>query len=300
MRRSLAAFLVLASVASLAAFAAAEELENGIHFAAFDGTEGVKGARVARHDGGHVILTKWLGRSFGTATMRSVSNNNTTYFLQLKGVGPLAKPAEDVRLAAVIEGICLLPGNTVGPADDGRFDLSYTIHGKGPAETVAKYLGIEPELRRHPGHRFEVRFAPDRESYAIGEQVPLTMTIRNTGEAPFTFFVGGRQRGPRDNQFRFLAYAGHGLGKAVPDTGDPLNFGGKGWYETLKPGESFRRQVSIEKWFKFAEADRYRVTGIFEIGIYRSREREFDEVIWDDLATGDCLVRIVEPEKRKE
>jgi hypothetical protein len=225
--------------------------------------------------------------------MRSISNDGSVYRLELKGAGPLSKPSENHRLAVVIEGVCLLPGDAKGPSDEGLFDLWYTIRGKKFANTVADYLRIEPEERKHPGHRFEVYWTPDRSSYAVGEAVTLTMTIRNTGDAPFTFFVGGQQRGPRDNQFRFLAYAGHGSGKAVPDTGDPLNFGGKGWYQTIRPGEAFTRSANIDKWFAFPEPDTYRVTGIFEMNLYGSRTREFDEVIWDDLAVGECLVRIV-------
>jgi hypothetical protein len=293
MRYLSAVFLILAAVAP---GAAAEELENGFYVANFSG----EGTRAQRHDGGEVVLGKWLGRALGDASLRSVSNNNTQFVLQLSGAGPFPKVAADARLAVVIEGICLIPSNRSAGAREGTADLSYTINDRESVQTVARYLGVDLEERKHPGHRFEVRWTPDKKSYAVGEPITLTMAIHNTGDAAFTFFVGGQQRGPRDNQFRFLAYAGHGGGKAVPDTGDPLNFGGKGTYHTLKPGESLIKSVSIDRWFQFTEPDAYQVTGLFEMRVYGSRKREFDEVIWDDLTAGDCLVRIVEKAVKKD
>ena len=85
------------------------------------------------------------------------------------------------------------------------------------------------------------------------------------GTGPLSFFEGGKQRGPRDNQYRFLAYRSGGHGRAVPDTGDPTNFGGIGAVRTLKPGESFARTVTLDKWFTFTDSDTYRVTGLFEL-----------------------------------
>jgi hypothetical protein len=105
--------------------------------------------------------------------------------------------------------------------------------------------------------------------------------------------AGGQQRGARDNQFRFLAYRSYGGGKAVPDTGDPVNFGGIGSVQTLAPGETFTRSVGIEKWFKFDEPDFYRITGMYELQLHDTEMGGFGRPIWDDLAVGDCLVRVV-------
>ena len=53
-----------------------------------------------------------------------------------------------------------------------------------------------------------------------GEAVKLRMELKNTGTGPLRFTFGGQQRGPRNNQFRFIAQASYSGGKPVPDTGD--------------------------------------------------------------------------------
>src|SRR5262249_62247593 len=102
--------------------------------------------------------------------------------------------------------------------------------------------------------------------------------------------VGGQQRGPRHNQFRFLAQHGHGTGKAVPDTGDPNNFGGKSWRVDLKPGEVFTKTVDLGRWFTFDDPDTYRITGMYSFEVH---EPDRYQAIWDDLAVGQCFVRVV-------
>ena len=56
--------------------------------------------------------------------------------------------------------------------------------------------------------------------------ITLTFELKNAGDKPVTIRIGGSQRGPRDNQCRFIAQRCYGLGKGVPDTCEPNNFGG--------------------------------------------------------------------------
>jgi hypothetical protein len=165
---------------------------------------------------------------------------------------------------------------------------------------IAKRLQTELPRRKHPGHRYVISWRPEKESYQTNATVSLEMTIENVGEHPFTFRVGGQNRGPRDNQFRFLAYHGWGQGKALPDQGDPTNFGGIGTYETLKPGEKFHAKVGLDRWFRFAEPDRYLVTGLFELELHeRQPDGSVNNTIWKELAAGDCLV-LIESANKKE
>jgi hypothetical protein len=198
----------------------------------------------------------------------------------------------------VIDGVPLLVYGQSDPHPDGSLDLSTMIHGEEAALKVAKRLKIEPRLRKHPSHRFLVRWAPEKESYEVEEPVTLKLEIRNVGDVPFTFRVGGQQRGPRDNQFRFLCYRSGGESKAVPDEGDPLNFGGIGSYQTLKPGETFTKSIALDKWFRFTKPDGYRVTALYQLELHDHNEAQgIGARIWDDFAVGDCVVRVVPKEK---
>jgi hypothetical protein len=284
-----ALFLVISACPSGAA-----EPENGIYAIKEKGD----GLRVKRIDSGEVILGKRLSDRFGDAKMKSLNNENTAYALTLVGAGPIAEQRGIARLALMIEGHCIIAIDQSQVHADDTIDLRCQVIGKEASEKIARYLRIEPHRREHPGHRFQTRWSAEKESYKVGEPVTVHMEIRNTGDSSFSFFVGGKQRGPRDNQFRFLAYASHGFGKAVPDTGDPLNFGGIGTWHTLKPGEAYTRSVGLEDWFKFTESDTYRVSGLFEMTLHEgSAEVGFGDAIWDDLAVGDCLVRIASKEE---
>lgn len=250
-----------------------------------------KGRPVRRNDGAEVFLGARVGPAAGQAAIRSVKNDNSLFVLRLKNAGPVAKGGS---LALVIDGICLGVWSQSDRHADGTIDLSCSVHGGRAARKVAAHFKAEMRRRKDPGHRINVHWSTEKESYRVGEPVVLKMEIRNVGPGPITFRVGGQQRGPRDNQYRFLAYHGGGGGKAVPDTGDPTNFGGIGSYRTLKPGEAFVSSVPLDGWFTFTEPDTYRVTGLFELELHDHSDKQgFGEAIWDDLAVGDCLVRVV-------
>lgn len=267
----------------------AGEIEDGVYVSKVEG----EGLRIKRNDGAEVVLGKRLGHKFGTATIRSIANDNSKFVLDLKNAGPLADGAERHHLALVIDGIYMGVWSHSDRHPDGTMDLSCSVHGDEAAQKVAAHLKAELQRRKHPGHRLEVRWSPEKTSYEVGEPVTLKMEIRNAGSVPVLFYVGGQQRGPRDNQFRFLAYPSRADGKAVPDTGDPKNFGGKASFRRLKPGESFVKSISLDKWFTFTEPDGYRITGLYELQLLEESGQAFPVRVWDELVAGDCVVRIV-------
>jgi hypothetical protein len=268
------------------------KLEDGIYIWVVDGP----GQRVTRNDGAQVVLVRRVGDKFGKAALRSVANDNTRFQMDLREAGPL-KGIDGALLALVVDGICLPVYSQSDPNPDGTLNLGVQLYGEKVAERVAERLRIKPQLRKHPGHRFVVRWTPERESYQVGESVTLRLEIRNVGEVPFTFRVGGQQRGPRDNQFRFLAYRGSGHGRAVHDIGDPVNFGGISTNHTLKKGETFTKTVGLDKWFALLEPDSYRVTGLYELDLLDPNDQAgFGRTIWNDLAAGDCVVRVIPKE----
>jgi hypothetical protein len=291
--------LVLSAPPSLPATAAQAEgkggaaingkLEDGIYIWVADGP----GRRVRRNDGAEVVLVRRVG-GFGKVSLRSLANDNSRFQLNLRNAGPLPEGEAGAPLAVVIDGVCQAAFGQSDLHPDRTLDMGVILVGEKVAEKVAARLKIKPASRKHPGHRFVARWSSEKESYQPGETVTLKLEVRNVGEAPFTFRVGGQQRGPRDNQYRFLAYRGGGAGRAVHDVGDPVNFGGIGSNRTLKPGETFTAKVALDKWFTFVDPDVYRVTGLFQLELYDPDEQGgFGRPIWDDFAVGDCLVRVL-------
>ena len=81
--------------------------------------------------------------------------------------------------------------------------------------------------------------------------------------------------------------ASHQLDGRVRD-----HFGGKSWPKTLKPGEVYTAKVELNKWFKFGEADTYRITGIWALHLEDPTREGFDHGVWDDLVCGECRVSV--------
>jgi hypothetical protein len=274
--------------------AAAEEpkLPTGL-YQAFDDNS-VSGPILDRADtSGTVTIGKRLSDRFDKLSLVSDANDNSHY--RLTAFCPLAKDADlSPRTAIVVAGkAVLIWGHSDHRPAELVVDVDGNVLGQELAEKIAAELKIKPQLRSHPGHQWQVSFAPDKESYQLGDPVTLKMTIKNVGQTTFAFMDGGMNRGRRNNQFQFVAFAGGGSGDPVPDLGDPRNFGGLAGYITLKPGDVFTKTVKLDDWFKFIAADTYRVTGMFRVALHDPQDTR--HTLWDDFAVGECTVRIDEP-----
>ena len=283
---------VLASVVSciLAAQPANAHLANGLYVVSESG----QGTSVDCADNGRkVVLGKLASAAFGKASLRSVENDNSKFRLDLVGAGPFSKDAEGRFLAVYTDGLCTVArAYSDGHADhtvDFYFDIS---SGTADVERIGKALGVKPSYRHHPGHQLLVTWHPVTAASAPGQPVVLRMEIKNVGKVPVSFMDGGSQRGPRNNQFGFMAYGGPG-GGALPDVGSPMNFGGLAFLVKLPPGKAFTKDVDITDWFRFKDKDQYRVTCLYRLGL--TKEGVTYDSIWDDYAVGDCVVRIVAP-----
>jgi RNA polymerase sigma factor (sigma-70 family) len=279
---------------------AADKIENGVYLLLPRDGEGKK---VTLTDGSELKLGKRFSAHIGKATeLSSLSNDNTHFHLRLDDLDP--KPPEPLSgTALVVDGVVVHIGwiEKLGRSDmpGDRGIAGATVYTEEAAKVVAKAYKIEPKLRKHPGHRIAVKWATEKREYAPGAAVNATMTITNTGTENLRFTHGGQQRGPRDNQFRFVAQQGS-AGKGLPVIGGANNFGGISRSITLKPGESYSATVELTKWFKFEKHDTYRVTGIFEMPMIDPKSEDgFRPAIWDELAVGEFVVRIVEPPQPK-
>ncbi len=270
----------------------AESLADGVYLLTFEGP----GRKVTLADGSAAILGKRLSPSVGVGgTLQSQANDNTRFTITLKKLGPLPPEVTSQQTALVVDGLVFHLGRPERLPADGLANTWANVNSADAAQVLAARYNIEPQLRKHPGHRYEVRWVPLKPRYTVGEAVTLRMELKNTGVEPLRFTFGGKQRGPRNNQFRFVAQAGAD-GQGLPDTGDPTNFGGKMVSETLRPGDTFTAEVDLSRWFTFPEPNTYRVTGVFELPVIDPASPDgFSPVVWDDLAVGECDVRIVSP-----
>lgn len=279
----------LAALFALSAHARPDDaLEDGVYQLRFEGD----GRKVTLSDGTPALLGKRLSASIGKATaLKSWTNDNRRFHLAVTDLGPLPPEVTKEQSALVVGGVVLHIGRPDKLPEGGRITTSANVESPDAARTLAEKYRVERVLRKHPGHRFEARWTPDAPAFRAGEPVTLKLALKNTGTTSMRFTFGGKQRGPRNNQFRFVAQEGQD-GKGLPDTGDAQNFGGIMSVRTLRPGETFRGEVDVTKWFTFPRPGTYRVTGILELPILDPEADGFGPTVWDDLAVGECDVRI--------
>ena len=244
-----------------------------------------KSIEVSRSVGGKVWLTKLLSKEFGKAKIWSRSNANDSFRVMLPSV-----PSFDTKgqFAMVIDGVCEVVsshGRARGEGAQG-LELIVDIRGQEHVKKIAKRLKTNVQLRKHPGHQLLVTLVNTKNKYQIGAPVELEMRIQNVGKKTVRFMDGGQQRGPRNNQFSFVAKP------AIPDTGDALNFGGIAAFRNLEPGETFSKKVDITRWFKFPKAQSYEITALFEMELHK--ESFGADYLWDETAVGRCRVQIAD------
>jgi hypothetical protein len=82
--------------------------------------------------------------------------------------------------------------------------------------------------------------------YRRGEPMPVELVLVNGGPETVYVSVGGRQRGLRDNRFRFTSPQG----AQQPEAPD---FGGLMTYRALEPGAALTLSEDLSRWLRFDE-----------------------------------------------
>ncbi len=278
-------------VVSTSALRGAEDVVPGLYSIAPTDSANMK---ATAPDGSVIGLSSLVTKTMGDVLIRSKANDNSRFMVLVFDAGPLGA-RRNVALAAGQWAVPLHDGNENQTTHKVSFSSTNLIDAKA-AEQVAAALKIKTLPRIHPGHRARVTWRPIEASYKIGTAPVLELEIENVGEVPICFAEGGRQRGPRDNQFAFVAMRSYGHGKAVPDTGDPNHHGGLGGITTIEPGKTWTKRVTLDKWFQFTEADTYEITGTYRVQLYPTapgnRLRAADYPVWDEFFTGECLLKM--------
>jgi hypothetical protein len=178
--------------------------------------------------------------------------------------------------------------NGSGSSQDAFCSLSFSIQGQEKAEEVAKHYSIQPRYRVHPGYQLAVGFFPEWGKFIQGEEIKVTLRIKNVGNGPVAFQKGGRNRAPRDNQYSFL---GIYQGKTVPDKGSSFHFGGLSYRAILKPGEVFEDEVDLTQWFAFEKTGPYQILGSYYMS-FSDPADDFGRTIWEDYITAEFWIQV--------
>ncbi len=263
-----------------------KQITNGLYFI----TDPGKGPSVKALDGVEINL----GEQLTTAPIKkiyfkSLNNDNTAYQLMLQKTNPFSD--RDTLFALYVDGYCMR-FNGSGSSNDQTFDISGQFDSAQAADVFTEFFHTLPLKRTHPHYALTTKYVPSKESFSTDEPLPVTLEITNVGTAPVTFQVGGKNRGERDNQFGFTAYDGM---NAIPDTGNPVHFGGISFNKTLQPGETFTKEVDLRKWFTFPKAGTYEITGTYSLSFFDQALTDYFFVVWEDYATASFYLRINEP-----
>ncbi len=257
------------------------KITNGIYSITYSDN----GPAVKTLDGFEVHLTKKFTASIEKIYFRSISNDNEKYYLSLEKTGPF--PNDSTLFALYVDGYCLR-FNGSGSNGDKTFDIVGQFDSSKAADAFAGFLKVQPLTRIHPNYALAVKYIPSKEIFLSNESMPITLEIKNVGSTPVTFQVGGKNRGERDNQFNFTAYYG---GEAIPDTGNPVHFGGLSVNKTLNPGETFTKEVDLRKWFTFPKVGTYEIAGIYDLSFFDPMREDYF-VLWEDYATAKFYLKI--------
>src|SRR5262249_6580819 len=133
-----------------------DTIENGIYALKEKGD----GRQIKTSDGSDVILAERRGDVQGRASIQSIANDNSRFQVRLQGVGQLDNRAGPAQIALVIDGVAMRCIGQSGDVNGGNeaHDFAFGLAGKEAANKVARRLNVVPVLRKHPGHRLEVKW----------------------------------------------------------------------------------------------------------------------------------------------
>lgn len=277
---------LLFSIAALfmAAQAESSDLDDGFYLITADTTA----PSVTTAGGWTVHVGEPTTVSLVQATLRSQDNWNQRFQLDLEvPQAPTGTEEPPQWRVLVVNGTAhrqLSAGSGTAP---GRSTMGFTVFTRADANAVAGYFQVQPRLRRHPGHQIAVRFEPPTDPARPGEAIAVTLQIENVGSRPIIFQQGGRNRAERDNQYDFIARR---LGRALPDIGTSMHFGGLSHNVTLEPGEVFADSVDLAKWFTFNEAGVHDVLGTYVMAL--KGPADFVFTVWEETVAAPFTLEV--------
>jgi hypothetical protein len=173
-------------------------------------------------------------------------------------------------------GSLLLRSSSHG-GDASRWSVSFEMD-RATAELLSDWLGAPVPERVRLGEGLRASF-----SLVSGTRVRVELT--NAGADPVGVILGGRNRGPRDNQFDFQVQRD---GVPLPRL-EGYDLGGLSTIGLLLPGQSLQREADAALWAKFDAPGLYTLACRYEAELvpgsdypkYPESSHEFWDASWE-------------------
>lgn len=204
----------------------------------------------------------------------STANDNGRYAMRATITGAV-EPVVLVLRDRVItsSGTSSSPGVT-----EAHFSLS-----RAEALEIGPVFRVPLRDRSTVGAQLEGRFSLSRASGGV----QVSLTVRNPASAaPVQWLVGGRQRGPRDNRFRFRVWRD---GAALAER-EGFDFGGPTGFVVIAAGAETTVTAALERWVDASAPGHYRVECAYETTLASEGvdpfESEQQHRVWDRTFEG--------------
>ena len=195
-----------------------------------------------------------LHRRINATNLRlySTSNDNDRYRFAATVRG------SSFELVLVLDGAVITSAGSSVVARETTVDFSVD---RARAERISRAFAIARLDRSPLGARLEGRFSTERSRLSVGDVVRVQLVVRNAeGAEGVQWQVGGRQRGPRDNRFRFRVRRDGALLVERPG----MDFGGPTFFTALAAGATATMTADLSAWADLSAPGRYRVECSYE------------------------------------
>ena len=268
--------------------------------AAFAQTTATDGAYTVRafHDReqpGAIAVTSSRGGSWATLAAR-IPPTRALLVARDNGNSQFALGVDYARTGSCDEGVLRLGANAFAASSWGSSPevCSFTFELTAPLATLAASVFRVTRQDRHPvAERVTGTFITPHASYRAGDTIEIVLTLLNPPGAPRVLrHAGGRQRGPRDNQFSFRITRD---GVAVAPI-EGWDFGGISSYTPLDPGDNAGVRATLDRWGDISVPGRYVVECTYETQFSPDGARPYDDAqrgaIWDRVFLGTVVFHV--------
>ncbi|RLB49831.1 MAG: hypothetical protein DRJ42_20205 [Deltaproteobacteria bacterium] len=228
-----------------------------------------------------------------SAVLYATDNANTQYFLSVRyALGPVCDRVV-LRLGAHARASHRWSRSEhISPKFCGaRFSLDRAL-----ADLAAAHFGVPRQDRRSIGRALRGDFVPASAIIRSGDDLGITLTIRNGPRAPAVgLLVGGRQRGPRNNQFIFVIERD---GQRVAPI-EAMDSGGPAGFSLMESGGHFEFREQLSRWGDITVPGNYVVQCRYETELTPSNGDPYDDARrgerWDRAFEGVIRFTVLRP-----
>ncbi len=193
----------------------------------------------------------------------------------------------------VVGGEVRLSESWGGDAD--ACSLDFEVDAPYAARAAAAF-GVPLQERRPTGMWVTGVFSTTAPSYTAGQPVEIVLTLRSPLGSPIAQWErGGRNRGPRDNQFSFTVTRD---GQPLPPI-EGMDGGGRSQLRPLAPGGSDEVHTPLAPWADLSVPGRYEVDCTYETIVVPANVDPYGDGTagqrWDRAFTGHVAFEVLPP-----